>query len=290
MYTTPTKPRLGMYEKAMPDDFTWQQRFETAIEMGFDFIEISVDESEHRSARLDWSDEDIYALRRLSEQYGMPIQSLCLSLHRAYPFGSADQNKREKALEIMKKAIAFAYKLGVRCIQLAGYDVYYEPSTADSHRHFVAGMKASAALAEQAGLLLAVEIMETPYLNSLSKFEIIKREVPSPFFMAYPDVGNISAWHYDVPTELKLSQHHVVQIHLKDTLKTRGDQPGQYRDLVIGEGEVDFPSIFSALADIQYRGPLVIEMWANDDKNWQENLRIAKQRIHQFAQQSDFEL
>ncbi|MFQ3176698.1 MAG: L-ribulose-5-phosphate 3-epimerase/hexulose-6-phosphate isomerase [Psychromonas sp.] len=43
--------------------------------------------------------------------------------------------------------------------------------------------------------------MDMPYLNSLSKFEVLKREIPSPYFMDYPDVVNISGWNYDVCTE-----------------------------------------------------------------------------------------
>lgn len=54
-------------------------------------------------------------------------------------------------------------------------------------------MKQAAKMAERAGVMLAVEIMDTSYLNSLSKFEVLNREVNSPFFTAYPDVGNISA-------------------------------------------------------------------------------------------------
>ena len=51
---------------------------------------------------------------------------MCLSGHRKYPLGSHDKEIQKKSLEIMKKAIDFAADLGIRIIQLAGYDVYYE--------------------------------------------------------------------------------------------------------------------------------------------------------------------
>lgn len=125
--------------------------------------------------RLDWSDDRGYQLRHLCEHYGLPLQSMCLSAHRRFPFGSEDPAIRQQAHEIMEKAINLAYKLGIRCIQLAGYDVYYEPQGAATHQRFIEGMKAATKMAERAGVMLGVEIMDTPYLNSLSKFEVLKK-------------------------------------------------------------------------------------------------------------------
>lgn len=281
--------RLGLYEKAIPNQLNWEEKIQIAKELGFDFIEISVDESDERLQRLDWSDDEIYQLRHLCEKYQLPLQSMCLSAHRRFPFGSEDPAIREQAHRIMEKAINLAYKLGIRCIQLAGYDVYYEPQSQATHQRFIEGMKASAKMAERAGVMLGVEIMDTPYLNSLSKFEVLKKEIPSPFFMAYPDVGNITGWNYDTCTELKLSSEHIVQVHLKDTLKVSDHCKGQFRDLVIGEGQVDFPAIFRTLADINYQGPMVLEMWAQDE-HWADNLRTAKSRLEVMSREAGMAL
>ncbi len=287
----PTKltNHIGIYEKALPNDLTWQEKLDQAKSLGFNFIEISIDESDERRARLDWSDDEIYQLKRLCEQSGLPLHSMCLSAHRKYPFGSADETIRQQAKIIMNKALILAYKLGIRVIQLAGYDVYYEPANLQTHQRFISGMQWSAKQAEKLGIMLAVEIMDTNYLNSLSKFEILKKEVSSPYFMAYPDVGNISGWNYDVCTELMLSREHIVQIHLKDTYKVNANYAGQFRDLTIGEGEVDFLSIFKTLKRMDYTAPLVIEMWAKDE-NWQENIITAKKRLQTIAKQADFPL
>ena len=184
MFNTKNKFRLGIYEKAIPVELSWEERLTKAKEAGFDFVEISVDESDDRRARLDWSDDEIYALRRLSEELEMPLQSMCLSAHRKFPFGSMDDAIRTESLVIMEKAITLAYKLGIRCIQMAGYDVYYEDQSEQTHLRFIDGMQQATRMAERAGIMLGVEIMDTPYLNSLSKFEVLRREIPSPYFMA----------------------------------------------------------------------------------------------------------
>lgn len=285
MYQNLLRHRVGLYEKALPNELSWEDKLKQTKELGFDFLEISVDESDERRSRLDWNDEEVYALRRLCEKHGVPLQSMCLSAHRKFPFGSADPAIREQAVIHMEKAISLAYKLGIRTIQLAGYDVYYEPADKETHHRFIEGMKLSAQLAERSGVMLAVEIMDTDYLNSLSKFEVLSREVNSPYFTAYPDVGNISGWNYDIVTELKLSKPHITQIHLKDTYKVTDEYKGQFRDLVIGDGEVDFNAIFETLKETECVVPLVIEMWAQDER-WKENILTAQKRLNDVCVQT----
>ena len=36
---------LGLYEKAMPSDLSWKEKLEAAKAAGFDFVEISIDET-----------------------------------------------------------------------------------------------------------------------------------------------------------------------------------------------------------------------------------------------------
>lgn len=167
--------------------------------------------------------------------------------------------------------------------------MYYEEQSEQTHLRFIEGMQKAVKMAERAGIMLALEIMDTPYLNTLSKFEILKRELPSSYFMAYPDVGNISGWNHDVCTELKLSQDRIVQVHLKDTLRVSGTCKGQFRDLVIGEGQVDFHAIFRTLKEIDFAGPLVIEMWAQND-NWYDDILAAKSKLKEIANSVGFEL
>ncbi|WP_227588725.1 TIM barrel protein, partial [Klebsiella aerogenes] len=63
---------------------------------------------------------------------GVRVPSLCLSAHRRFPLGSEDDRTRERGLEIMRKAIRLAQDTGIRVIQLAGYDVYYQQATAQT--------------------------------------------------------------------------------------------------------------------------------------------------------------
>ena len=53
---------LGIYEKALPAGECWLERLQLAKTLGFDFVEMSVDETDDRLSRLDWSREQRLAL------------------------------------------------------------------------------------------------------------------------------------------------------------------------------------------------------------------------------------
>ena len=120
---------IGLYEKAMPNTLSWKEKLEAAKEAGYDFVEISIDETDAKLARLDWTKEERLDLVKTMYEVGIPVRSMCLSGHRKYPLGSSDPATCARGMEIMEKAIQLADDLGVRIIQLAGYDVYYDEST-----------------------------------------------------------------------------------------------------------------------------------------------------------------
>ncbi|EDO3115785.1 L-ribulose-5-phosphate 3-epimerase, partial [Salmonella enterica subsp. enterica serovar Enteritidis] len=189
------------------------------------------------------------------------IPSMCLSAHRRFPFGSRDEAVRQRAREIMTKAIRLARDLGIRTIQLAGYDVYYEEHDEGTQQRFAEGLAWAVEQAAAAQVMLAVEIMDTAFMNSISKWKKWDEMLSSPWFTVYPDVGNLSAWGNNVTAELKLGIDRIAAIHLKDTLPVTGDSPGQFRDVPFGEGCVDFVGIFKTLHELNYRGSFLIEMW-----------------------------
>lgn len=107
---------LGIYEKALAKDLSWPERLVLAKSCGFDFVEMSVDETDERLSRLDWSTAQRTSLVAAMIETGVGIPSMCLSAHRRFPFGSRDEAVRERAREIMSKAIRLARDLGIRTI------------------------------------------------------------------------------------------------------------------------------------------------------------------------------
>ena len=255
---------IGIYEKATPRHFSWKERLEFAKELGFDFVEMSIDETDDRLARLDWSKEERLEIVKAIYETGVRIPSICFSGHRRYPLGSNDPEIEAKSLELMKACIEFAQDLGVRVIQLAGYDVYYEEKSPETRERFIRNLRKSCDWAEQAQVILAIEIMDDPFINSIEKYLAVEKEVDSPYLFVYPDTGNVSAWHNDIYSEFLLGHGSLAALHLKDTYPVTESSKGQFRDVPFGQGCVDWEHVFDVLKKTNYQGPFLIEMWSEN--------------------------
>lgn len=250
---------VGLYEKALPAGWPWEQRLASAAAAGYDFIDISIDESDLRLARLDWPASERANLRQAIANTATPLLTMCLSAHRKFPMGSQSPEIRRQGLDIMRKAVDFAADLGIRIIQVMGYDVFYEPSNYDTRAWFVEGLQQGVQWASRAGVMLGLENVDTPYLESIDQGLALVRELNSPWFQLYSDMANLAGAGYHPPDQFRLAAGHLVAVHVKDA------QPGVIRGVPFGEGIVPFPETFQALDDIGFSGPLVVEMWADMD-------------------------
>lgn len=66
-------------------------------------------------------------------------------------------------------------------------------------------------------MTLAMEIMDYPLMNSISKALGYAHYLNNPWFQLYPDIGNLSARDNDVQMELQAGIGHIVAVHVKDT-------------------------------------------------------------------------
>jgi L-ribulose-5-phosphate 3-epimerase len=251
---------VGLYEKALPADLAWEERLSTAAEAGYDFMDISIDESDCRLARLDWSASKRAALCRAIANTGVSVMAMCLSAHRKYPLGSHVSEVRRQGLDILRKAIEFAGDIGLRIVQVMGYDVFYEPSDDGTKARFLEGIQQGVRWAGQAGVMLGLENVDNPFLESLEKGLCLVHEVNSPWLHLYPDMGNLAAASYYPPDEILLARGHLLAIHVKDAL------PGVIRGVPFESGIVPLAETFQALAQVGFWGPLGIEMWAAMDE------------------------
>lgn len=108
--------------------------------------------------------------------------------------------------------------------------------------------------AEDANVLLGLENTLTAKQN----LEILDR-VGSPWVRVYYDVGNSTAYGYDVPSEIRLlGKDRICEIHLKETLGIDDPNAG-----ILGgprKGGVDFEAVAEACRDIDYERWFVLEV------------------------------
>ena len=270
---------LGLYEKAMPGTLSWREKLEAAREAGFDFVEISIDETDARLARLEWTAQERAQLRETMQKIGVPIRSMCLSGHRKYPFGASDPAVRRRSLEIMEKAIQLSDDLGIRVIQLAGYDVYYEEGSEQTRKDFADNLKKAVEMAAVHGVVLGFETMETEFMNTVAKSMKYVDLIDNPYLGIYPDVGNLTnaakTYGTSVLDDLETGRGHLVAIHLKETV------PGKFREIPFLTGHVDFPAVIRKGWQLGVRR-FVTEMWDTGKPEWKADICFAHDKMSEI--------
>jgi L-ribulose-5-phosphate 3-epimerase len=252
---------MGLYEKALPTSWPWDRRLAAMADAGYSFAEISIDPSDERLARLHWPAGARADLRSAISASGVPILTMCLSALREYALGSRIAPTRARGMEIMRRAIDFSVDAGIRIVQVPGYDVFAEqPGDADTAARFMDGICQATEWAGQAGVMLGFENVDVPLSESILFCVEIMRRVNSVWFQLYPDLANAAAAGYDPVAELPSCADHLVAVHVKDSL------PRTIRGVPFETGLMLFDDAFRALAGLNYRGPLTVEMWADMDK------------------------
>lgn len=270
---------LGLYEKAMPGTMTIGEKLECAKECGYDYVELSVDETDEKLARLDWTKGERLALVTEMYRVGLPLRSMCLSGHRKYPFGAKDPEVRKRGMEIMEKAIDLADDLGIRTIQLAGYDAYYEKDQWEGSRQaFLENLTKATEMAAAKGISMGFETMETPFMNTVWKSMFYVNHIDNPWLGVYPDCGNLTnaavADGSSVTDDLYSGRGHVIAMHLKAT------KPGLFRDMVFDDptSHVDFEADIARAWSLGVRR-YVTEMWYLGSEKWKDDIHTANRTM-----------
>ena len=260
---------LGIYEKALRsgplavsgsrvDAEAWRVFLDQVPRAGFSFLDLSIDESPEREARLDWDAGQCRTVRRAAEAAGTFIGGICLSLHRRIGPGSADPDVRRRAREVMARGLQVCHDLGVPVIQLAGYYCYYEDPNPDAERWYAQLLADAVPTAARLGVVMGIENVDGDDVTSLTKAMEFVDAVDSPYLQLYPDLGNIAEQGLDPGVELAAGEGHMVAMHAKDV------RLGEPRRVEMGTGVVDWDRSFALLAAQGWSGRLMIEMW-NDD-------------------------
>ena len=190
------------------------------------------------------------------------------------------EKKRESLYdEIMEKAIQLADDLGIRVIQLAGYDVYYEEGSEQTRKDFADNLKKAVDMAAVHGVVLGFETMETEFMNTVEKSMQYVKLIDNPYLGVYPDVGNLTnaakTYGTSVLDDLETGRGHLVAMHLKETV------PGKFREIPFLTGHVDFPAVIRKGWQLGVRR-FVTEMWDTGKPEWKADICFAHDKMSEI--------
>lgn len=258
------------------------EKLTAAKTAGYDFLEISIDETDEKLSRLN-NQAELDNIKQAISVTGFPIRTMCLSGHRKYPLGSNNEQTVVRSLEIMEHAIDMADQLGIRIIQLAGYDVYYEEGSDVTRDRFERNLRLAVEMASKKSIILGFETMETSFMDTVTKAMNYVEIIDSPYLQVYPDMGNLTnaskLYGHDVLKDIQRGKGHIAAAHIKETIV------GHYREIPFGTGHVDFHACISTFWKLGVR-MFTAEFWYDKNTDAMEVLKYNQQFVSQRIEES----
>lgn len=228
---------------------------------GYDAVEICIGEG--GTWGLDVDEARCREILALADKIGIRIASCASGTYWSYSLGDATESNRRKAREALEKMLRITSWLGCRTLLTipGAVDIFFDPNRPvqpyDEVLKFAReGLGAVIPTAEKLGVRMGIENVWNKFLLSPTEMAAFIDSFDSAAIGAYVDVANVLPFGY--PEQwLRILGHRVAGIHFKDYRRAVGTAEG-FVDLL--EGDVDFPAVMKAIAEIGFDGPLVAEL------------------------------
>lgn len=186
---------------------------------------------------------------------GLEIPSVVVSTHWSQPLSSPDPLVQEAGLRGLKVALHDANEYGAGCVLLVPGRVTAEVSYEDVYRRSQHAIRKVVPLAEELGVIIAIENVWNQFL--LSPMEAVRYidEFDSPYVGWYFDTGNIITYGW-AHQWIRILGERIVMVHIKEFSRKKRDQEGLWKGFDVNylEGDNDWPEIMKALGEVGYSG------------------------------------
>ena len=248
----------------LPKQMSYADRFKLAREVGFEAVEAQTI-SDPREAE---------EIKKAAENAKVRIHSVMNMAHWQYPLSSSDPAAVAKSLEGMKTSLHNAKLWGADAVLLVPAVVNPQTSYHDAWTRSQEQIRRLIPLAEELKVVIAVEEVWNKFLLSPLEFATYVDEFRSPWIKTYFDVGNILLYGY--PQDwIRTQGSRIAKVHLKDFKNLRGG----YKWVNLGEGDINWPAVRKAFAEVGYTGYATTELEGGDEAY----LRDLSQRVDRLV-------
>lgn len=230
-------------------EFPFSERIRKAAEIGYDGVEFWM-----------WEDKGLEGIRSRAEQEGIPIVTF-----QANRGGSLVQpDDRERVISGVRESLQVARQIGVERLFLLTDELGPDRSVAPrfpevppeiKRQSVIDGLATLAGLAEQAGVVLNLEVLNTKFdhpgywLDSSDLgFELV-REIGSPNLRLLFDVYHVQIMEGNLSERIRTNLDLIGHIHVADV-------PGRHEP---GTGEINYARLFGVLREAGYSGYVGME-------------------------------
>jgi L-ribulose-5-phosphate 3-epimerase len=212
-------------------------KFKLQKELGYDGMELV----------SPW-DGDVDEVRRASEATDMPVHALVDMKHWEIRLSSPNPKVREQGVEILKQALRDARAFGGSAVLLVPGKVNGPDETHDDvWKRSISEIHKALPLASKLGVRICIENVWNGFCEAPEQARDYIDAIGSMWVGAWFDIGNCRKFG---PSEdwIRTLGSRIVKLDIKDWSKKQGFAAK------IGEGDINWPAVRQALADIGYSG------------------------------------
>jgi hexulose-6-phosphate isomerase len=251
--TPPPSPlpiKKGVLLGMLPKQLSYADRLKMARDVGFEAIQ----------AYTVTNQSEAEEIKKAAEDAKIRIDSVMNEGHWEWPLSSNDPALLAKSLDVMRTSLHNAKLWGAGYVLLVPAVVNPQTSYRDAWTRSQEQIRKLIPLAEELGVVIAVEEVWNKFLLSPLEFAAYIDQFNSPWVKARLEVGNVVLYGYPQDWIRTLGKR-IVELHLKDF--KRGEDC--YKWVNLGEGDVDWAEVRKALAEIGYSGTATTELEGGDE-------------------------
>ena len=242
--------KKGLVFDMLPEKLSYADRFRMARDTGFEVVQAPTESDERKAEEI----------KRAADGAGIRIDSVMNMDHWKYPLSSSDRAVVEKSLAGMRTSLHNAKLWGADAVLLVPAVVNEQTSYHDAWVRSQKEIRGLIPLAEELKIIIAIEEVWNKFLLSPLEMATYIDEFQSPWIKAWFDVGNVVLYGYPQDWIHTLGKR-ISKVHLKD-FKRKEDG---YAWVNLGDGDVDWPAVRQAFADIGYVGSAITELDGGDE-------------------------
>jgi L-ribulose-5-phosphate 3-epimerase len=236
----------------LPKSMSYAERFALAREVGFEAIEMQTITKPEEAAEI----------KEAAGKTGLRIHSVMNMDHWRLPISSSDPQVVSDSVKGMETSLKNAALWGADTVLLVPAVVDAKTSYQDAWTRSQRVIRERLLpMARDLKVIIAVEEVWNKFLLSPIEFVKYVDDFQSPSVRAYFDVGNVVFYGYPEDWIRTLAAR-IVKVHLKDFQLDRPNGRFTWRN--IGEGDIDWPAVHRAFADVGYRGFVTTEVAGGD--------------------------
>src|SRR5437660_11194306 len=251
-HSHPAAIKKGLVFDMVPNNLSYADRFKLVRDTGFQVVQALTEPDERNAA----------AMQQAADAANIRIDSVMNVDHWRYPLSSSDPAVVEKSLSGMRASLQNAKLWGSDAVLLVPAVVNPQTSYRDARTRSQAQIRTLIPLAEQLKVVIAIEEVWNKFLLSPLEMAQYIGELRSPWVQAWFDVGNVVLYGYPQDWIRTLGKR-IVKVHLKDFKRTADG----YAWVNLGDGDVDWPAVRQAFADIGYDGSVIAELEQGDEQH-----------------------